>query len=182
MAVYFVRHGQTAWNIENRLQGLADIEINDEGERQARTTRDGLAHQAFAAIITSPLKRAFRTAEIISEAHPDTPLIAETALCERDFGEYEGQVNDGNYFGLWDYGRDNNLISQGETTEQLYERVSGFLERVKVEYDGEDVLLVSHGGIGVIVEAYYRGLPEDGNLLAYTSKNGEVRCYEEVLR
>lgn len=179
MAVYFVRHGQTGWNIENKLQGLADIDVNEEGERQARATRDELAHQTFAAIIASPLKRAFRTAEIIAEAHPSTPLVVEPALYERDFGEYEGRVNDGNYFNLWNYGRDGSLISQGETTVQLYERISGFLARIKGEYEGEDVLLVAHGGVGVIIEAYYRGLPKDGDLLAYVSKNGEVRRYKE---
>lgn len=178
MAVYFVRHGQTPWNIEKRIQGRADIEINEEGEAQARQTRDELAGAEFAAIISSPLKRAYRTAEIIARKHSGIPLIVEPALCERDFGEFEGRVNDGNFFGLWNFGKDRELIVRGETTEQLYERVRDFLDRIRGGYKDRDVLLVAHGGVGVIIEAYYRGIPEDGNLLVYVARNGEVRRYE----
>ena len=176
MAQYFVRHGQTPWNAEKRIMGHADISLNDEGRRQTEKVRDQLAETAFAAIIVSPLLRARETAEIIAQSHPDTPLIVASELKERDFGEYEGRVNDGNYFGLWNYSKD--IIEQGETTVQLLARVSSFLDTIQEKYSDSDILLVAHGGVGVTVEAYYHGLPEDGNLLTYVSGNGEVRCYE----
>lgn len=130
MVVYFVRHGQTEWNVQRKIQGRADIALNVVGEAQARRTRDALAGIECAAIITSPLRRAFQTAEIIAQKHPGTPLIVDTALIERDFGEFEGRVNDGNYFGLWNFGQDDELIERGETTAELYERVSGFLRKI----------------------------------------------------
>lgn len=177
MAVYFVRHGQTDWNLEGKIQGWADIALNETGRQQAGDTRDQLARYTFAAILTSPLLRARETADIIAENHPDTPLVIVPELKERDFGEYEGRVNDDSYFGLWNYGTD--IIEQGETTIQLLARVGSLLDMVREKYSDNNILLVGHAGVGVIIEAYYHGLPEDGNLLAYAPDNGEVRRYEE---
>lgn len=134
MAQYFVRHGQTSWNAEKRVMGHADIDLNDEGRRQAEEVRKTLAGNTFVAIITSPLLRARETAEIIAKEHLDTPLLIASELKERDFGEYEGRVNDGNYFGLWNYGKD--VITQGETTIQLMGRVSVFLDGISSIYRG----------------------------------------------
>lgn len=86
MAEYFVRHGQTDWNLEHRIQGSVDIELNEMGRKQAIEMRDKLADRDFAAIFTSPLKRAAQTAEIIAEAHPDILLIEAPELIERNFG------------------------------------------------------------------------------------------------
>lgn len=180
MAVYFVRHGQTDWNLKGKIQGWADIDLNDAGRQQAKEAGGRLATISFEAIITSPLLRARKTAEIIAQRHEDTPLIVAPELKERDFGEFEGQINDGIYYGLWDYGKD--VIARGETTEQLYGRASDFLDRMHEEYRDGDILLVAHGGIGVTIETYYRGIPEDGNLLTYASDNGEVRRYEKEMR
>lgn len=175
MALYFVRHGQTDWNKEKRLMGVADIEMNEAGRAEAGQTRDTLRPLGFAAVISSPLKRAIQTAEIIAEAHPDTPVVVAEELRERDFGAYEGRVNDGNYFGLWDY--DNNDPQGGETPQELCARIFPFIDKVSNDYKG-DVLLVAHGGVGLAVEAYFRGIPEDGNLLCYVTGHGEVKKYE----
>ena len=175
ITIYFVRHGQTDWNKEKRLMGLADIEMNEAGREEARQTRDALRILSFTAIIASPLKRAVETSEIIIEGQPNTPLVIANELRERDFGAYEGKVNDGQYFGLWDY---ENVDSRGgETPKQLCNRIFPFLNKIQDAYEG-DVLLVGHGGVGLAIEAYFRGIPEDGNLLKYVTNHGEIRRYD----
>lgn len=179
MALYFVRHGQTDWNAEKRIMGRTDIPLNEQGRRQAEEVRNNLANKALVAIFASPLSRALETAKIIAEKHSNVSLTIAPELIERDFGEFEGLVNDGNYFfGLWSYGNDDETIKQGETTKQVQQRVDAFIDRIRGEYEDNDALLVAHGGVGVMIEAYFRGLPEDGNLLSYASGNGEVRKYE----
>lgn len=173
--VYFVRHGQTDWNRDKKIMGHADIPLNDSGREQARETRNILGSVHFSAILTSPLVRARETADIIAELHQGTPVIITDELIERDFGEYEGAINDGNYFGLWDY--HNDTIENGETQKELFDRVVAFLDKTKDQYEGT-ILLVAHGGIGLMIEAYHRGIPEDGNMLQYVSNNAEIKMYE----
>lgn len=170
--LYFVRHGQTDWNKEHKLMGLADIPLNEEGARQAEAVRDALRERHFSAILSSPLRRAQQTAEIITEAHPGLKVVTVDCLRERDFGEFEGRENDGAYFGLWRYGAD--TIERGETTTALNERISACMQQIDQRYDG-DVLVVAHGGVGLMIAAYFKGIPEDGDLLRYVARNGEVQ-------
>lgn len=103
MAEHFVRHGQTDWNLEHKIQGRVDIGLNSEGRAQAEAMRDQLASKQFDVIFSSPLRRAQETAEIIGEAHSGTPLVVASELTERNFGEYEGKHNNGDYYGLWQH-------------------------------------------------------------------------------
>lgn len=166
MAQYFVRHGQTDWNLERRIQGKADIELNDTGRRQSAETRDKLSDRSFVVIFTSPLKRAVETAKIIAEAHPDTPLVEVEALAERDFGRFEGIQNNpqDDYFGVWNYASEVDTDG-GESLADLEARVYPFLEHIGEEYADKDVLLVSHVGVGLMMYQYYWGKPKSGNLL-----------------
>lgn len=180
MAEYFVRHGQTNWNLEHRIQGTFDIELNDTGIKQAEEMRDKLSDRTFAAIFTSPLKRAAQTAEIIAEAHVDTPLIESQELAERNFGRFEGEHNspEGDYYGVWDHNRDTDTEG-GESLKDLENRVYPFFDKIRQEYEGQDILLVAHGGIGLIVRQYYKGRPQSGNLLDLPPvANGNVEILE----
>lgn len=180
MAEYFARHGQTDWNVEGRIQGTVDIELNGTGIRQAAEMRDKLSSKPFAAIFASPYKRAAQTAKIIAEAHAETPLIESPELAERNFGKFEGEHNspEGDYYGVWDYNRDTDTEG-GESLEDLEARVYPFLDRIRKEYKGKDILLVAHGGIGLIVRQYYKGKPDSGNLLDLPPvANGEVEVLE----
>ena len=179
MSVYFVRHGQTDWNLDHRIQGRVDIELNETGRKQAAEMRDKLADKDFAAIISSPLKRAKQTADIIAELHKDMPLIEAQELSERNFGKYEGESNspEGDYYGAWDYTRQ--LETGGETLLDLEKRVFPFLDKIRKEYAGKDVLLVAHAGVGLIIREFYQGKPESGNLLELPPiANGEVELLE----
>jgi len=176
MSEYFVRHGQTDWNLEHKIQGSIDIELNESGRKQAIEMQEKLKNTHFDAIFCSPLVRAKETAEIISQPHKDTPLIVADELRERNFGEYEGKHTNDNYYGLWQY--DNQDTPKGETPKELEARIYPFLDRVRTEFKDKDILLVAHGGIGLIIESYYRGVPESGDLLEYVVGNGELKIYD----
>jgi broad specificity phosphatase PhoE len=88
---YFLRHGQTAWNVDGRFQGHTDIPLNDLGLAQAHDAAKHLAHCPLDLIVASPLIRARRTAEIVSEAL-GKPLLVDDELKERHFGAFEGLV------------------------------------------------------------------------------------------
>ncbi len=87
----FLRHGQTDWNVEGRMQGHTDIPLNATGIAQAHAAAETLRGHTFTRIIASPLQRAKHTAQIIATAH-NTPLEFCDQLKERTFGSVEGQL------------------------------------------------------------------------------------------
>ncbi len=89
MKVFFVRHGETDWNVERRIQGKVNIELNEFGRHLARETAKGLKDIPFDICFTSPLWRAKETAEIIL-AGRNVPIIEDDRITEMAFGEYEG--------------------------------------------------------------------------------------------
>ena len=92
MIVKFVRHGETDLNSSvRRMQGISNYDINENGIKQAESTRDKLDKEEFDLIITSPLKRALHTAQIINETK-NIPLIIDNRIIERDYGQLEGKI------------------------------------------------------------------------------------------
>lgn len=87
--VYFLRHGETDWNLEGRTQGRTDIPLNRNGELQAKESGAALKDKEIDVIITSPLKRAKKTAEIVQE-QLNVDLIEREAFIELSFGDAEG--------------------------------------------------------------------------------------------
>lgn len=90
MTIYLIRHGETDWNRQNRLQGIEDIELNETGHVQSGACAEAFAGVPVDCILTSPLKRAKATAEIIADTLSTGPLIVEQGLTERDFGKLSG--------------------------------------------------------------------------------------------
>jgi broad specificity phosphatase PhoE len=88
---YFLRHGQTAWNVEGRFQGHTDIPLNELGLTQARAAAELLARSPIDLIVASPLLRARRTAEIVAQKL-GKPLLFDDELKERPFGAFEGLI------------------------------------------------------------------------------------------
>ena len=89
MKLYLVRHGETDWNKEFKIQGSSDIELNEYGRELAFITREGLRHIPFDIAYTSPLKRAKETAEIILGGR-NIPLYEDKRVQEACFGSFEG--------------------------------------------------------------------------------------------
>ena len=103
MNIFVVRHGQTEWNVMKKMQGSADIELNEKGLSQASDTADMLRDLAFDIIFCSPLKRAKQTAEIINDDR-GLNIIFDERLRERNYGEFEGTSKSSfDYNEFWSY-------------------------------------------------------------------------------
>ena len=88
-----VRHGETAWNVDTRIQGHIDIPLNEIGRWQATRVAQALAEEPIAAVYASDLQRAFATAQAIAGAQVEPPeVIADSRLRERAFGSFEGRT------------------------------------------------------------------------------------------
>jgi broad specificity phosphatase PhoE len=143
-----LRHGQTNWNIDFRLQGVTDIPLNETGIAQAKIAGEVIANEAnqghsWDVIMTSPLSRARDTAVMVSEALGVTDVSIEQLLLERSFGEAEGLSHE-----EWKAKyNDTNHVPGGETLEQLEARAWVLLQRLLDKHEGKRVLTVSHGAL-----------------------------------
>ena len=89
MVLYFIRHGETSWNVEGKMQGQTDIPLNENGIRLAQETAEGMKEIPFDLCITSPLSRARQTAEIVLGGRK-VPIIEDARIEELSFGNWEG--------------------------------------------------------------------------------------------
>jgi broad specificity phosphatase PhoE len=144
-----VRHGETDWNREGRFQGHADPPLNDLGRRQAAELAAALANEEVTAVYTSPLRRAFETAELIASARGLSPVPVE-ALREVDVGSWQALTRaevEGRFpqqFRRWiEYGRG---WDDGETYEEMGERVIAAFRELAARHEGERIMGVTHGG------------------------------------
>jgi broad specificity phosphatase PhoE len=163
-----LRHGQTNWNIDFRLQGVTDIPLNETGIEQARIAGAVLADlslqgQPWDLILTSPLSRARDTAVMVGEAIGIPGVSVEELLLERSFGEAEGLSHE-----EWKSTyNDTNHVPGGETLEQLEARAWILLQRLVDHHEGKRVLTVSHGAlIRTLLRLVSKGeFPRDGERL-----------------
>lgn len=145
-----VRHGQTDWNLDRRIQGSTDIPLNETGRADARTAALNLADGAHHAIYSSPLLRARETAEIISaELGLGTPVLVPD-IREREFGEGEGMLVS-EYMEA--YGGWHSEVPGAETLEDVAERALRALDAIARDSRrrstpvAESVVVVAHGGV-----------------------------------
>ncbi len=153
MEIYIIRHGKTYWNDKHLAQGSADIELNEDGIALAQKTGKGLMDVDFDVIYASPLKRAYKTAELIRNGR-DIPIIKDDRLKEISFGDKEGsyysvkECND-EYFNTFFNDPANFEPNTGETIENLIKRTKNFLKEV-IEpciKDRKRVMIVGHGAM-----------------------------------
>jgi probable phosphoglycerate mutase len=149
-----VRHGETDWNIERRLQGQIDTTLNNTGRAQAERLSRALAHagQRFAALYASDLARAQQTAAAIAQ-HNGLAAIATPKLRERNFGFFQGMTYAEAEIRMPDAyrqfkSRDPAYVpGSGESLAVFSRRVHDFLAAAALRHPGETVLIVSHGGV-----------------------------------
>ena len=150
--VFLLRHGQTAWNAEQRLQGQLDVELDPVGQRQAAQLAQALADEDLAAIYSSDLQRAYSTALALARV-VNLPVTQDAALRERGFGHLEGltyaEVEE-----LWpddalrwrrrepDFGP-----GGGEPLRVFYERSVAAVTRLSLPHAGQAIAVVAHGGV-----------------------------------
>lgn len=174
MKIYVTRHGQTDWNVQGKTQGRADIELNEVGIKQAKQTKEEIKNVDIDLIICSPLRRAKKTAEIINEGR-NIPIIFDDQIMERDFGEFEGEKIKFDEF--WDYNA-HPRYQKAETIQEIISRISNFLDKIKEKYKDKNILLVTHGGVSIAINCYFKGIPADGKLINYCLHNCEVQEFE----
>jgi probable phosphoglycerate mutase len=160
--IILIRHGETAWNAERRLQGHLDIDLNAEGQRQARALASALAGEHFDALVSSDLARAAQTAKAVGDVL-HLPLFIDARLRERCYGGFEGLLYSEiaerypREFAAWQ-GRDVDGElppgkNRGETFRQFYDRAMGAILGWAADNPGKSLALVAHGGV---LECAYR--------------------------
>lgn len=147
-----IRHGETAWNVDTRLQGHLDIALNPKGLWQAEQVARVLADEPIDAIYASDLLRAWHTASAIAQTTA-APLVASQNLRERCFGSFEGKT----YAELEAHWPEESLRWRkrepdwappgGESLLALRERISGTVDALAAQHVGGQMVLVAHGGV-----------------------------------
>jgi probable phosphoglycerate mutase len=154
-----VRHGETAWNAQSRLQGQLDIDLNERGRWQAQRAGQALADSGITTIYCSDLRRAHDTALAISRAIAQhsgiaaTDLRLESGLRERSFGDFQGLTYD--EVGAlhpedalrWKQRDPHWAPPGGESPAALHQRIAATLHAIAAQHPGEHIALVSHGGV-----------------------------------
>ncbi|MBI2885244.1 MAG: histidine phosphatase family protein [Candidatus Omnitrophica bacterium] len=152
MKLYLVRHAQTLWNRDNRLQGYSDTPLSPAGVAQAASVGAYFARQPIAALYTSHLPRTIRTAEPIARALGCAPQ-AEPALGEIGLGDWEGltpeEINTryAGAFERWRSTPSTTVIPGGEPLAAFRERVRKGIERIMARHQSGPVVVVTHGGV-----------------------------------
>lgn len=159
-----IRHGETAWNVDTRIQGQQDIGLNAQGHWQARQLGLALRQQALCAVYTSDLARARLTAQAIVQARADSaqpapPLLTHAGLRERHFGQFQGQTFQDiearwpEEARRWRQRDPAWAPAGGESLLQLQARVLATLNELAARHLGEQIVLVAHGGV---IDTLYR--------------------------
>jgi len=162
LKIILIRHGETAWNAERRLQGHLDIPLNAEGERQARLLAGALAAEPIDLIFSSDLQRARQTAQAVATLR-GMPLQIEPGLRERCYGGFEGLLYSEieqrfpAEFAAWQ-ARDVDAIlptgkNCGESFRQFYARATTAILGLAQAHAGQTIAMVAHGGV---LECAYR--------------------------
>ncbi len=173
--LYFTRHGQTVWNVENKICGATDIELTDLGRAQAKELGERLKAQGpeIHKILYSPLIRAAETAGYISQI-TGIPMEEEPRLREQNFGRFEATARNGKEFTA----AKTNFVDSygtGETMLKLAQRIYNLLDELKD--DSKTYLLVAHNGIARVVNSYFNDMSNE----AYASfgiKNCQLIRYD----
>ena len=174
---YFVRHGQTIWNVENKICGVTESPLTEYGREQARETGRKIIAEGIQAdeILCSPLSRAADTAQLISEM-TEIPCRVEPRLIEQNFGKWESTPRDGQNFKK---AKESFACSHegGESTLRLAQRIYNLLDDIKAESDEKTYILVAHNGIARVVQSSFTDMTNE-EYAAWGVKNCAVIRYD----
>jgi len=160
--ICIVRHGETDWNAQGRLQGREDIELNDSGREQAVHIASLLGREQWDVVVSSPLKRAYETAKIIAGILHIAEISVEDEITERDYGSASGLFPDVRKSRFPDG------IPDQEDFELLRLRAMSGLDKIVRKHKGKRIVVVSHGALT--------------NSILYTLSNGEFGSFKTRLK
>lgn len=174
-----VRHGETDWNIESKIQGKTDIELNEKGRQQAGELADVLKKgYGIKRIYTSRQKRAAETAKIVGQHLGIEPEVRE-GLEEINFGKWEGhtwrQVRElfpREYF-IWHGNRRYEVPPEGESYQQLLDRLLPTLDDI-MNRDSQDVLNITHSAVIMTLMSYLYDTPFEDMASNYRTGNTQI--------
>ncbi|MEM7253904.1 MAG: histidine phosphatase family protein [Pseudomonadota bacterium] len=183
--IFFVRHGQTDWNAEHRLQAWSDIPLNEIGRRQAAAIRDLLSARdvRFARAATSPLQRAVETAEIIL-AEQTVTAPAYDALREVGLGDYEGRLEEalrtelGERYQQWRATLFAEPAPGGETRQIAANRVGPIIAELAEAARHDDVLIVGHQAINMVMKSVLAGTDDLETLRGFMQANHQIDMWD----
>jgi broad specificity phosphatase PhoE len=186
--IFLARHGESDWNVEERFQGHSDRPLTERGRKQARALADLVGAEKIDAVYTSPLSRARETAEIVA-ARAGLEAVALPDLGEVDTGSWSGlsradvEARFPEGFARWRSGGSG--WENGESYDEMAERVIGALRKIAEDHPDGRVLVISHGGPiraihaaaeGLAIKDYRRLKPVEPNarLSAVAVENGRL--------
>ena len=147
--LHLVRHGETEWNRDGRIQGWADTPLSERGHEQARELAATLGERSIGAIYSSDLRRAYETAEPLAQ-RVGLHVRTTPALRERNFGDNEGRVSHevaaelGTSGTTWHRADDRH--PGGESIREVYGRVADFLDQLLQAPPADEIAIVTSGG------------------------------------
>lgn len=167
--LYLTRHGETVWNVENKICGATDIALTERGHQQAIALGEQIRDDGVPIdeILYSPLVRAADTARHIA-AVTGIPARPEPSLTEQNFGRFEGTPRDSEEF-LRAKAEFFNHYGGGESMLEMGQRIFNLLDALKT--DPKTYLLVAHGGVARFVRAYFEDLTNEE-----FARNGLKNC------
>ena len=175
-SVYFVRHGESQWNVEDKICGVTDSPLTEKGHQQAIETGKAILKAGIHAdgILCSPLRRATATAQHISEM-TGLSLREEPRLIEQAFGVWEGSSprNSAAFFRA-----KQNFIDSfggGESMFRVAQRIYNLLDELRL--DEHTYILVAHNGIARFVKSYFQDMGNE-EFAGFGVKNGEICRFE----
>jgi uncharacterized phosphatase len=176
--LYLVRHGETDWNLQRRIQGSTDIPLNDTGRAQAARTGNLLSRRHWDGILSSPLSRALETATIIADRTGLAQPEAFEEIVERAYGDAEG-LTDAELSQRFPPG---SVVPGRESREQVAARVIPALVRVAERHPGEHLIITTHGGVIRTVlnmiapgSPAHRGIPiSNGSIHSFRLRGGAL--------
>lgn len=176
MVLYVVRHGETIWNLENRVQGITDIPLTDAGIKSASELKELVSTLNIDVVISSPLSRARETAKILVDSK--LPINTDDRIKERDWGMNEGaKIDEVDRWDCWDVIL-NTKVQNIECIQDFMYRVSSFIEEIKIKHKDKNVLVVTHSAVIRVIHYMIGSIPEDGNLSRINIPNLRILEYK----
>lgn len=181
MRIILARHGETEWNREEIFRGRADVRLNETGIKQAELLSDYLKDLSIEAVLSSPLKRTFATAEII--ARPHNLMVEKTdGLLDFDYGEWaaitrrEAEEKWPGLYTQWLTAPHRVTMPGGECLKDMRERALGVISSVVKTYNGT-VVLVSHWAVNKVISCALLGL-DDSHFWNIRMDNAAITTFE----